>query len=233
MKKYTIIIGFNLVFLCLVLFLFLNQNKEKPAALPDTPNITENTVEVTGPMTVSRNDLFSITGKQEFLNISLVKGKYGEDWNPSPFMGRSWTGDFEIILLTEYGEIKQKWKLNDYMGSEIPVFNSYFDLAFDDYNGDGNMDFTIGQYGSSNGNIFKILTLTQDGQIEELRIKDHPTLFISERTGRYSTKLEKINSKSFRVSYYDNSIGKQIEDIYEWKENQFVNQNPDDKKGDN
>jgi hypothetical protein len=56
---------------------------------------------------------------------------------------------------------------------------------------------------------------------------------ISEVTGRYSTKLEQINNHTFKINYYDNSIGKQIEDIYEWKENQFIKQNLDDNKGDN
>ncbi|WHH58574.1 hypothetical protein [Petroclostridium sp. X23] len=39
------------------------------------------------------------------------------------------------------------------------IFNRTFLLQFEDYNSDGFPDFVIGQYGSSNGNLYRLLTI--------------------------------------------------------------------------
>jgi len=134
-------------------------------------------------------------------------------------MGRTWEGEFQIQLSDENGEVKSAVELNAYFNDDI-VFNSFFDIEFDDYNGDGNIDFTIGQYASSNGGIYKLFTLGNTGLIEELTIKGHPVLFVS-GTGRYSTKLTKTKS-GFLSSYYDNSTGKDIKQNFVWDGEQFV-----------
>lgn len=107
------------------------------------------------------------------------------------------------------------------MFNEPLLFNSSFNLEFDDYNNDGDLDFTIGQYGSSNGNVYKIFTLKKDGKVELLPIKDHSELFISKTTGKYSTKLNKINGDTFEIEYYNNAEGT-FHDFYNWDGKQFV-----------
>ncbi len=136
-------------------------------------------------------------------------------------MGRNWRGKFQIQLSNENGEVKSAVDINDYFNDEL-VFNSFFDIDFDDYNGDGNIDFTIGQYASSNGSIFKLFTLDKSGQIEELPIKGQREIFGS-GTGRYSTKLAK-NKLGFSSTYYDNSIGKEVIQFFAWNGTEFVNE---------
>lgn len=150
-----------------------------------------------------------------------MKGRYFEDWSPGPFMGRNWEGEFQIQLSKENGEVVHAVDLNDYFQEDL-VFNSLFDIEFDDYNGDGNIDFTIGQYASSNGNIFKLFTLDPSGQIEQLPIEGHRELWIS-GTGRYSAKLAK-NKSGFSSTYYDNSIGKNVIQSFAWNGKQFVSE---------
>lgn len=53
-------------------------------------------------------------------------------------------------------------------------------------------------------------------------IKDHPDLFISNRTGNYSTKLNKIDGMTFEIEYYDNSVPATFHDFYQWDGKQFI-----------
>jgi hypothetical protein len=190
---------------------------------PIQPSLTtsSNTILVTGSLTLSRNDLFQLTKKQEYLSVVLTNGEYFEDWSPGPLMGRNWRGKFQIQLSNENGEVKSAVDINDFFNDEL-VFNSFFDIDFDDYNGDGNIDFTIGQYASSNGSIFKLFTLDKSGQIEELPIKGQREIFGS-GTGRYSTKLAK-NKSVFSSTYYDNSIGKEVIQSFAWNGTEFVSE---------
>ncbi|ALS23901.1 MULTISPECIES: membrane lipoprotein lipid attachment site-containing protein [Paenibacillus] len=184
-----------------------------------SPTPTSNTIQITGPLTLSRNDLFQYTNKHEYLSVVLISGKYFEDWTPSPFMGRNWVGEFQIQLSNESGEVTSAFDLNGFSNGDI-VFNSFFNIEFDDYNGDGNIDFTIGQYASSNGDVFKLFTLDQTGRIKDLPIKGYPDIFVS-GTGRYSTKLTKTKL-GFSCSYYDNSIGKDVKQSFVWNGKEFV-----------
>ncbi|TCZ80201.1 hypothetical protein E0485_04970 [Paenibacillus albiflavus] len=202
--------------LILMLF-FLSGYWDGSTIKTDPPN----SITASGPMTISRNSLFPIINKEYYLNVRMIEGSYSEDWSPGPLMGRTWKGKFQIIVTDEYEKIISTLNLNEFFQDEL-IFNSTFDIEFDDYNGDGNIDFTIGQYGTSNGNFYKLFTLTQENQIQELKIHDYNDLFISGGTSRYSTKLEKINKTTFKKSFYNNATGKNVEDTFEWNGTEFV-----------
>lgn len=172
-------------------------------------------VETRGPVTVSRNDLFPVTGNKEFLNLQLLKGTYSEDWStPSPLAGRSWSGQFRLEITDEQGEALGTFALSRHFPEELR-FGDLFQIQFADYNGDGQPDFTIGQYGSGNGSVFKLFTLQPDQTIRELQIKGAASgLFISS-ADRYSVKLDAIEG-GFRASHYDNALGRQVETAYRW-----------------
>jgi bla regulator protein BlaR1 len=170
-------------------------------------------------MTLSNNDLFSIIGKPQYLRIKMVRGKYYEDWNPGAYMGTLWEGYYTVELADEFGNTIAGTELSE-MYDEPLIFNSTFQLQFDDYNNDGDIDFTIGQYASSNGKNYKLFTLREDGKIEELKVKDRPSLFISDTT--YSTKLIRPDAVTFKTEHYDNSKGKNIEEVFIWDGEQFV-----------
>jgi len=182
-----------------------------------SPIPASGTIEVTGPFTLSRNDLFPFINKQEYLSVVLMSGKYFEDWSPGPYMGRNWVGDFQIQLSDASGDVISAVDLD---GFGDVVFSSFFTIEFDDYNGDGNIDFTIGQYASSNGSAFRLFTLDETGRIEELAVNGYPELFVS-GTGRYSTKLTKTKL-GFSSTYYDNSIGQEVKQAFEWNGKEFI-----------
>jgi hypothetical protein len=204
---------------------FTNSSPLKDTATASPIQETSGTILVTGPLTLSRNDLFPLTNKHEYLSVVLTNGKYFEDWSPGPFIGRNWAGEFQIRLTDENGEVMSAVDLNRYFQDEI-VFNSFFDIEFDDYNGDGNLDFTIGQYASSNGSTFKLFTLDKSGRIEELPIEGQNGMFVS-GTGRYSAKLARHES-GFSTIHYDNRIGKEVIQSYTWNGREFVRQSQDD-----
>ncbi|NLM59588.1 MAG: hypothetical protein GX194_10845 [Clostridium sp.] len=189
-------------------------------------NSTENTeissdIEIQFPMTISNNDLYPVIGEQKYLRLRMVKGKYYENWFPGAYMGTIWEGHFDLELADESGNVVSRTDL-DKIYSEPLIFNSSFEIQFDDYNDDGDIDFAIGQYASSNGKEYKLFTLRKDGKIEELTVKGYSSLFISNPTGVYSTKLKKVDNASFKIEYYDNSKGENIEEVFRWDGEAFV-----------
>lgn len=178
-------------------------------------------VTVTDKMTLSHNELSSVTHGLQSLDLQFLEGQYDEDWiTPSPFMGRSWSGRFALVLNDEQGNQMNAFPISDHFADKTLLFNDFFQIQFEDYNGDGDPDFTIGQYGTSNGNFYKLFTLRNNNVIEELAIKPTSELFIS-GSDKYSTRLEKIDEFRFNTTYYDNVEGKQKKDIFQWDGNVF------------
>lgn len=178
-------------------------------------------IKINSPMTLSNNDLFPINRCNQYMRLKMVKGRYYEDWSPGAYMGTIWEGYFSIELADESGNLISLTDLNEIYNEPL-IFNSSFQIQFDDYNNDGDADFTIGQYVSGNGRNYKLFTIRKDGNIEELHIKDYSSLFISDTTGFYSTKLTKTDNLTFKINYYDNSKGETLEDIFKWNGKEFI-----------
>lgn len=62
----------------------------------------------------------------------------------------------------------------------------------------------------------------KNGKVEVLCVKDYSSLFISNSTGYYSTKLTKIDNVTFKIQYYDNSKGENFEDFFKWNGKEFI-----------
>jgi beta-lactamase regulating signal transducer with metallopeptidase domain len=160
--------------------------------------------------------------KSYTLVVKMMVGRYYEDSEPGPFMGKNWEGQFKLQLKDDQGTTISDLDLNEAFKEEKLNFQNVFDIEFDDYNNDGYKDFFIGQYASSNGNDYKLFTITSTGKIEILPIKGQSEIF-SSGGNRYSKKFEKIGLANFINHYYDNSQGKNIDIYYMWsdKEKQF------------
>jgi hypothetical protein len=205
----------------LVALLGCGNAMEDPAVSPSDTSGSKAPISVSGPMTIARSDLFPLLGENLFLSLQLVEGSYHEDWSPGPFAGRSWTGEFVLKILNDNEEAVGEFPMSGAF-AEALVFNDTFEIPFEDYNGDGNADFTIGQYGSSSGDFYKIFTITGDRTIKELPIRGTRELFVSGGANRYSTKLEKLGPGVFRKKSYDNSVAKTIVDTFRWEGEDFV-----------
>lgn len=219
-----IICSIIVVLLLSSLFVACSSKKENDTVYLDaTVENKDKSLDITvqSPITLSNNDMFPINEEHQYLRLKMVKGKYYEDWTPGAYMGTIWEGAFILELTDESENTIAQTDLSEIYNENL-IFNSTFDIQFDDYNSDGDLDFTIGQYVSSNGRNYVLFTLRKDGQIEKLPIKDYSTLFISNTTGYYSTQLTKKDKITFKKEYYDNLKQKFLEDIFRWDGNEFI-----------
>jgi bla regulator protein BlaR1 len=157
---------------------------------------------------------------QGILTLRMIKGMINNSTDPGPFMGKTMEGSYLLELSDNSGKQISSFDLNSAFSGENLAFKDNFDISFEDYNGDGCMDFTIGQYASSNGYTYVIFSIDKQGRITRLPIKDKNELF-SDNMG-YSPKLARAGDSSFILQYYDNSKGKRFESTYKWDNGQFV-----------
>jgi hypothetical protein len=178
---------------------------------------------VESPMTLSNNSIHLGNEKYGYLRLKMIKGRYYEDWTPGAHMGTNWEGEFVLEVSDDSGNTIYETSLNAfYPPQTILNYHFTFEITFDDYNDDGHIDFTIGQYASSNGNEYKLFTIDADGKIKALEVDGYPTLFISKGAGFYSTELIKVDKLTFKKEYYDNVQGKELEEYFQWNGNKFV-----------
>lgn len=185
-----------------------------------TPQVEENypaAIELNGPMTVSHNSLFPYLGEDIFLDVALIEGRYYDDWNPGALMGRNWLGNFQFVIRDGSGNVLRQFDIDRSFFEQV---NQLFELSFRDYNGDGDIDFALGQYASSNGNVYQLYTIREDYSIERLELADRQHLFASGGS-RHAIELEPWGNKGFMFEYYDNSAGKSFTNHYTWENNQF------------
>jgi len=170
---------------------------------------------------VSENTLdYDKDSKDEKIVVRMVDGKQYEETEAGPFQGWNWQGKFVVSLIDEAGKTISELDLNEAFGGQDLVFNSSFLLQFDDYNNDGNLDFALGQYASSNGNVYRLFTI-KDDVIELLPVKTGE-IFSSRGRSRYTTEFEKFAKSGFINTYYDNIKGKYIEQHFVWDGSQFI-----------
>jgi len=166
-------------------------------------------------------------GKKERIEIILNKGERYKDTEPWCGSGDKWEGSF-LIRVVSGEQILSEKSLNRLMypgegPSEALFFwGPTFTLEFGDYNGDGQSDFNLGQYGSCNGNVYRIFTIDRNGEITRLAIQGSTGFFISPGNRLNSTRLLYANKGTVVFSYYDNVEARKKAGRYRWDGTQFV-----------
>jgi hypothetical protein len=183
-------------------------------------------IQMEAPIVMSKNNITLADGQTAFVNIEMLSGRYFYEENPGPFQGYNWNGNFQIRVYTDEGDLNSTLSVTPVLPYEYEnqeygdlTFQGDFSLIFDDYNNDGNPDFTLGQYLSSNGYDYAIYSIKPKGEV--VKLDTGGPMFIS-GDGGYSIQLDKQSPTSFKNTYYDNSVGEIQQVIYQWKENQFV-----------
>lgn len=157
-------------------------------------------------------------GTNETLRVIMTKGKVIHDSDPGPFMGDRWEGNFAVELADAGGKRIGLTDLNEAFGESTLLFTRTFTIQFEDYNKDGSLDFTIGQYASSNGYVYKLFTIGTEG-ISALPLEGRSTLFNA--SSEYSVRFPKLEQPGFHSTYYDNSFGKNIVNNWLWENGLF------------
>jgi len=192
--------------------------------IEDSANTThleaKSNIHIDSQMTISKTKY----NDNKTLFIQLEKGSYYEEWNSTLYnyddYGTIYTGDFTISLKNEQGESIIETSLNKLFNNQDLSFSHSFQVAFDDYNNDGNLDFTIGQRFNSNGREFKLFTI-KDNEFQILPIENN-SMYISITTDNNSTQLIKDSETSFSIEFYDQESGTYKNNTYEWNEDKFI-----------
>lgn len=111
-----------------------------------------------------------ITPKNNVLRLVLTEGKISEVWNcevfQPEFFGHDFVGKYKLIYETCTGEVIDSLDLSmgDF-GDELR-FKNMFEFKLTDYNKDGYIDFTIGQFLTTSNWRYKIFTIKNDRIID-------------------------------------------------------------------
>ncbi len=173
------------------------------------------------PYVISSNCFYPIQPSDiQTISIVMTKGDFYEQTDAGPNSGWIYEGYFVLQGRDANDNLVSTLDLNESFDGEPMVFNSIFDLAFEDYNQDGFLDFSIGQWGSSNGNLYKLFTINADSKIIPLPTEDNLSIFASRFD--YSAAFEKDENSVFLVPFYDNTVGKNQIAYYRWDGNQYL-----------
>lgn len=182
------------------------QLKKAPSEIGDV--VSDNTVD------------YNRDSAYERIIVRMTEGKQYEEVEPGPFQGWNWQGKFVVQLIDSAGNTISGLDLNGAFNGEELTFNRTFLIQFDDYNNDGNKDFAIGQYGSSNFNCCRLFTV-RNNRLEQLPVETGDVLS-GNGAGRHGMRLEKYGKSGFLSSYYDNGRGKVIKQYFVWNGSAFV-----------
>ncbi|MFC2081900.1 hypothetical protein ACFLSF_03750 [Candidatus Bipolaricaulota bacterium] len=112
-------------------------------------------------------------GREETLEVLVVSGQRYVDEILWCGMGDKWEGEFDIRVRGGQ-RIPSRGSLNELMAGEILFFHApQFDLVVDDYNGDGKIDFNVGQYAVCNRAVYFLFAIARDGHVTRLGDREH------------------------------------------------------------
>ena len=152
--------------------------------------------------------------------IVMSEGAFHELAEPGIDPEWIYEGQFEIRAKDEKGNVISALNLNKSFGGESMIFKERFNLAFEDYNNDGNLDFTVGQVGTSNGNLYSIFTVMEDATIKELPIEEGDECIFSSQF-IYSPAFTRVDDTTFYARFYENTLGKHYNAYYKWDGSSF------------
>lgn len=127
----------------------------------------------------------------------------------------NYEGQYVLQLVDAEGNVADQLSLNEDWGENEINFPGTFEICVNDYNTDRLPDFTIGNYGSSNTNIYRLYSVSEDGKI--VNIADEAGFGGS--TGDFSIDLEqKEGSTDFYTHFYDNTLGEEKTEEWIWSD---------------
>ncbi len=141
------------------------------------------------------------------LELVMDNGEFYHDETPGAFQGDNWIGSCKLILSSN-DKVKSELILDDW--NEDLRFSSTFHIEIEDYDGDSQYEFLIGQYFSSNMNLYRMYQINKNNQIVNIDSVDY--LNISGKP-RYSCVLDKSSEGQWYYSYYNNISSKDIEKL--------------------
>lgn len=133
----------------------------------------------------------------------------------------NFTGEYELQVLKD-GKIisimpNEQLLTNSFDGVSLN-FSSEFEFEINDYNGDGNPDFTIGQWSGSSNNLHEIYSVAKGGKITKLTKEGGIYTSDGKNASDFSIQLALEDNGRLRAAQYDIEQGKIITVYYNWNE---------------
>lgn len=181
---------------------------------------------VQAPIILAEGHAQLADGKYVVVYLEMIKGEYfqtipGEKPYVSNFQG---TYQFRVAESDyPYNTLyTQEVSFDD--GTEL-TFNQTFILEMQDYNEDGNPDFTLGQRSvGSTHMLYQMYSIDRDGKIYDLSFSDGHKAFAAladtTKGESFSIKLE-VKNGELVIPSYDMELGKIKEMRYQWGNNAF------------
>ncbi len=236
-KKITVlkraVLQFAALFIVVLLLLFscgdgsvdhVNGNRGKGGGLNSSifppPIISD--PGLTLPYVISRNFVNLPSGTTLYVNVEMINGEYLDKSSPNYTPGdgiydTNYIGEYQISVYSAIDQPKAVFTAPVVFSRGKLNFDKQFQLMFDDYNDDGNPDFTLGQWGSTNGNVYQIYTVATDGGIKQL-----PCENLSAASFDYSIALSKTSPTSFTCEGFDDKTNEKVTRSYNWQDGRFV-----------
>jgi hypothetical protein len=153
-------------------------------------------------------------GKKETISIKMVSGSSykandpADESCPSCMCGSAkYAGTFDIeVMIRGRGSVRQN--LNALMGGleRLEFWDEPWQIVFDDYNRDGQIDFNLGQYFSCNGWAYRLFTIAPDGRVSRLEVEEgNPDSEIFASGDSNSTKMIRRTKTGFYIRGYYNA----------------------------
>lgn len=205
---------------CMLVFVGC-EREEQAAQQQDSMDIT-----IQAPIILAEGHTQTADGNYVLVYLEMTQGKYfqalpGERPYASNFQG---TYRFRVAEDKYPYNTLSTQNVDFDNGAELN-FNQTFTLEIQDYNADGNPDFTLGQrsIGSTNM-LYQIYSIDPSGQVFDLSFSEGNKTFaaLADTTSgdSFSIKLETENGK-LMISCYDIEHGEVKETAYQWKNNSF------------
>ncbi len=156
-------------------------------------------------------------GRKVTVRLVMTDGKY-YDQSQVPYGGgtydQNYRGSYEIRVFDAAGKLLSKTALDNTQGGSADDINfpGKFNLLFDDYNRDGNPDFTIGQWGVNGMDDYQIFTVMPNGSVKNLT--SHVDIFNNSQEP--SVRFEKDEKSGFYATVYNMELRKNEKVPYIW-----------------
>lgn len=175
------------------------------------------------PYTISSNSIKLPDGTTLFINVEMTEGEFFDRSSPQNAQGMgmfdtNYLGFYRIAIYTDASHGDALYTMPVAFDTDKLNFEKEFSLMFDDYNNDGNPDFTIGQWADANGSTYQIFTVLPGGKIEQLACEGG----LCAASFEASIRLTKASPSSFSCEVYDIKTGKNVTLTYSWQEDKFV-----------
>jgi hypothetical protein len=151
-------------------------------------------------------------GSQESIEILLTEGERYDDTQLWQGNGEKWEGQFQIevrkgdrlLSAQSLGKLMRPWQR---VPDPLFFWTPEFALVLSDYNGDGQMDFNLGTYAGSSGNVYQLFTIGSDGAVAPLPVADRKYgILVSDGGARdNSSQHLRLEDGFVKVNYHDNS----------------------------